>query len=237
MTESRTPLLLCGEGTSDFGTLRSQHVGPLGEIVLHRLAERTGDETWRQRTRTLTHREIPASHSPRTDRKHRQGLRMELGSSRELYHLWDACVGFVLLCRSEDALGIFHSDVDFTNSQKGERRRRQVLDCLIRAIRNVDGDRFCIPIIPMPRMEAWLLYLAPECSMSAEQIEALPGNDHAPQAPKSILQGWGYGTGNHAEKKSFIQLIDDYYDAEHMRGLASFREFDQALQNLLDSAR
>lgn len=226
-------LFLCGEGTSDFGTSEAQHFGALGEIVLRRLTERTGDETWRQRTSRFTHRDVPAEPTRRTNRTRRDGLSMEVPPPGDLCHLGDTCTHFVLFCLKKSALGVFHSDVDFTNSRNGARRREQVRNCLTMAIRRANGENSCIPVIPMPRTEAWLLRLAPECMMSAKCIEELPGNDRASRSPKSLLRQWHYSTGNHDEAKSLIRLVDEQYNADRLLKLSSFREFDTALEGLL----
>ncbi|MCI7004918.1 MAG: hypothetical protein MR890_05830 [Akkermansia muciniphila] len=69
--------------------------------------------------------------------------------------------------------------------------------------------------------------------MSAKCIEELPGNDRASRSPKSLLRQWHYSTGNHAEAKSLIRLVDEQYNADRLLKLSSFREFDTALEGLL----
>lgn len=95
--------------------------------------------------------------------------------------------------KKNDAAGVvFFRDSDGTNSAPRDR-----WEALVKAMQGgfkESGNKYCIPMVPRPKSEAWLLgfYQGKLPNQQAynhcERFEEMPGNDGSPHSLKKLLQ-------------------------------------------------
>jgi len=127
-----------------------------------------------------------------------------------------------------DDLGLFHSDVDFTSQQKSHECYTKIREAIQKGLSAAGKGNQACAVVPLPRTEAWLLRLAPEYKGTPHDIETMPGNDNAPNSPKTILKKWGYVSQH--QKKHGARSLNDLVEKKHfcyeqLMRLTSFRAF------------
>lgn len=230
MPDTSTKLLLCGEGPSDFGAEDRPLFGPLAEITFRLLETISGEEGWRTCSRCVSLPRMQRANAETPKDNERRGLNMSFVPPQDAPH-YDACFNFAKLCGQEYAMGIFHSDADFTSEDNGERVHTLMRESLQRAIHLAGADDICCCALPKPRSESWFMILAPECTYSPAAIEAMPGNDSSPKSQKKILAEWGYS----ANMTPTLQLVDEHYDLNKLMTLPSFQNFRQGLEHVFNA--
>lgn len=201
-------VFVCGEGASDFGS-EGDH-GPLYHMVWKVLEVRCPEGCLppiRVVAKGCLDRLLKRERAERP----RRGMKLERGKGRGacLKALARIFARFVL--SEGGAMGVLHADVDLTNSALGvrgkgkQKAREQVREELCEAMR--EGFRagdFAdrgVPMVILPRSEAWLIALAQKKEtdkgkrsqfLSDREIEGLPCNDKAPDGAKDRLKKMGY---------------------------------------------
>ncbi len=221
-------LFLCGEGTTDFGS-EGDPDGPLQVVLLRTLQEVAAEE--------LSFPDISVSlHSKYVARRRKKdpsraiGRGMRFGPFKDRDETRDTACAFAREVR-EGCLGFFHSDVDFTHSsdRQGAERRKLVYDSIKKGIRRAGCWDRCRPVVPMPRTEAWLIYLA-DTHLTQSRMGQMKGNDKAEDKnnPKRLLaQLW---PGN---KRQRIDKTQDEFDYKRLKQLEDFRQLDDDIRELL----
>lgn len=230
MTDESTKVLMCGEGPTDFGTEDRFFFGPLAEITFRLLETISNEDGWRTCSRCVSQKRMREANAETPKDNERRGLDMSFVPQREAPH-YDACFNFAKLCGQEYAMGIFHSDADFTSEDNGERVHTLMRESLQRAIHLAGADDICCCALPKPRSESWFMILAPECTYSPAAIEAMPGNDSSPKSQKKILAQWGYSS----KKTPTLQLVEQHYDLDKLMTLPSFQDFRQGLEHVFNA--
>lgn len=230
MPDASTKLCLCGEGPTDFGTEDRPLVGPLAEITFRLLETISGEEGWRSCSCCVSQKRMRKANAETPKANKRQGRKMSFAPQRETPH-YDACLNFAKFCLQENAMGVFHSDADFTSDENGERVYTLMQESLQRAIHLAEADDICCCALPKPRSESWFMILAPECTYSPAAIEAMPGNDSSPKSQKKILAEWGYS----ANMTPTLQLVEQHYDLNKLMTLPSFQGFRQSLEHVFNA--
>lgn len=230
MTDESTKVLMCGEGPTDFGTEDRFFFGPLAEITFRLLETISNEDGWRTCSRCVSQKRMREANAETPKDNERRGLDMSFVPQREAPH-YDACFNFAKLCGQEYAMGIFHSDADFTSEDNGERVHTLMRESLQRAIHLAGADDICCCALPKPRSESWFMILAPECTYSPAAIEAMPGNDSSPKSQKKILAQWGYSS----KKSPTLQLVEQHYDLDKLMTLPSFQNFRQGLEHVFNA--
>lgn len=230
-------LNLCGEGSADFGSEGGNNEGPLTVLVRKLYEEHTDSEL----PGGVVHPLKMTNLRTREKATERIGRSMSY-APRSISPLTEKAALFANIYLSEpDAFGIFHSDVDFTHSSPCPPDKRW--QCIYEAInkglsRGGAGSRACA-MVPMPRTEAWLLHMAPECKRSAASLEKSSGNDASPAALKKELDQLGYKPDSHCHTRgrSFSELVENNYNRKKMRELRSYKQFEEDFIPLMDSIR
>lgn len=225
-------LVLCGEGPTDFGN--ESEYGPLALVVFKTLEHMAEEEVLEYRmpeTVCIYHHHVNRS----KDSNRPIGRHMSYGP-RNQGHLRDKAEAFAANYVTHDEIGIFHSDVDFKNRECGKNCYNDVLSAIRKGFFLANKSDCCCALVPMPRTEAWLLYLTPENKFSAQDIERLPGNDKSPQAPKTTLSRRGYVSEKSYSKKNRDQtlnsIVDLYFDFAKLLKLPSFSDFQSNFAEL-----
>lgn len=227
-------LVLCGEGPSDFG-LEGEY-GPLALVVLKTLEYLATQEKVEYKipeTRRLYHREL----APARIKDGNSPIKKKMSYGRkEHVSLRDKAASFAKNHVDQGDIGVFHSDVDFTNHSDRDKCRTSVINDIRKGFLQSHKSHCCCAIVTMPRTEAWLLYLAPEKEFSPERIEKLPGNDKSPLAPKAILHDMGYVTDNcHSRRKrnrTLGSIVEDFFNYDKMYRLPAYKQFFDAFASI-----
>lgn len=126
----------------------------------------------------------------------------------------------------ESVVAVFFRDSDGTRSSPSSRWQDQ-WQSIVDGFKH-SGFEFGVPMLPKPKSEAWLLCAAGfnrvgDCST----LEALSGNDHAPDSAKSQLDAV---LGHHHDADELCDwLIENPMDVARISSMRSFHEFHQAL--------
>ncbi len=133
-----------------------------------------------------------------------------------------------------DDLGLFHSDVDFTSQPKPQECYTRVREAIQKGLSAAGKGNQACAVVPFPRTEAWFLRLAPSYKGTPHDIETMPGNDNAPNSPKTILKKLGY-VSQHQKKHgacSLNDLVERHFCYKQLMYLNSFHDFMDALSRL-----
>jgi len=126
----------------------------------------------------------------------------------------------------ESVVAVFFRDSDGTRSSPSSRWQDQ-WQSIVDGFKH-SGFEFGVPMLPKPKSEAWLLcaagfHLGGDCS----SLEALSGNDHAPDSAKSQLDAvLGH---HHGADELCDWLIENPVDVARISTMPSFHAFHQAL--------
>lgn len=239
-----TPFVfVCGEGVSDFGNQSEK--GPLYYVIWKILQKMCGEENPHEKIRIIEEGYLKSKRRQWRSENPRKSMLLKRSGEGNDPKRWDREAAAQTLakvtCEEGGHLAVLHSDVDFTrreldahdrNTQK--RKRQEFRDAIRHTIKKgfekgglgVKG----VPLVPMPRSEAWLIHMAPGNKKSPEQIELLPGNDSSPNEAKSLLKSLGYSS---VKKKA--DLVFERYTPENM-GMDSHHVFWSDMQTALREA-
>lgn len=227
-------LVLCGEGPSDFG--KEGEYGSLALVVLkalEQLADEMQEEYKMPQITRLYHRNVQPNRIKNA--KKPIARRMLYGSGKYSY-LRDTAASFAQNHVTSEDIGILHSDVDFLNQEDSKKCYDNVISAIRKGFSLANKTNCCCALVPMPRTEAWLLYLTPENSLSPQEIERLPGNDNSPHAPKMQLCQLGYVTDNCGSQrnrnKKLSYIIENNFEHGKMMKLSSYKQFYEDLSSL-----
>ncbi|WP_146016895.1 hypothetical protein [Akkermansia muciniphila] len=206
-----------GEGVSDFGNC--SQVGPLYYIIWKILARYYPDEIIEHNYIQIVSKSDLQNYR-KVKRSEKRKSTMRLAKPPKISIMAET-LGLFTQERGGH-IAVLHSDVDFTNkdlrtrnSTLLERKKREARDTIIKEIENgffKSGiSERGVPLVPMPRTEAWLIKLVPGSGFSAHRLENLPGNDKAPCGAKKILDDYGFCS---CEKR--CSLVCTSYDPDKM---------------------
>ncbi|MEG0836979.1 MAG: hypothetical protein RSD44_08060 [Akkermansia sp.] len=203
-----TPLVfVCGEGVSDFGNQSEK--GPLYYVIWKILQKMCGEDNPHEKICIIEEGYLKSKRRQWRGENPRKSMLLKRSGDGNDPKSWDREAAAQTLakvtCEEGGDLAVLHSDVDFTRKEldahdrKTQKLKRQEFRD---AIRNTIKRGFekgglgikGVPLVPMPRSEAWLIHMAPDNKKSPEQIELLPGNDNAANEAKTLLKSLGYIT-------------------------------------------
>lgn len=224
-------ICVCGEGVGDFGN--SDRTGPLFYVVGKLLQLQEESCVYHEYIEVVTASSLATKREEFRRNKKRKAMLLSGSKFRA-----QAQMLAIVTKETGKDMAILHADLDYTRSEldasPGSSKKDKIAG-MHNSIRQdmLSGFKFAepdfpgVPLIPVPRTEAWLIHLA-DGTLSPESIEALPGNDHAKtKGAKTILAELGYST---ADQKS--DLVVKEYDPAKMR-LEShtlfLRDFDEAM--------
>lgn len=219
-------LFFCGEGTTDFGTELDPE-GPLQVVVRRTLEESSEEElVFPNKTVSLHHRYS----TPRREKDPKKaiGKKMHVSPFSDKEEPRDMAFAFARDV-PEGRLGFFHSDVDFTHqSKKPDKNYQDVYDSIKKGINKAACWDRCRPVVPMPRTEAWLLYLA-DSTLTVSRMKDMKGNDNARKNnPKLLLRAlWK------EDKNARINLTERHYNYKRLCELPSFQKLAEDITDLL----
>ncbi len=239
-------LVLCGEGPSDFGTIRQ--LGPLAELSQLLIRDYFNRDCII--ASCVYKRKIEGSEAVQEHVKC-IGRRMSLARTPAQIRLRATAEKFAnTIDSTQGQVGLVHSDVDYTNQSAGnsEAKARKALaeyeavyDALSKGIESAGKKNCCCPVVPRPRTEAWFLYLIPECQFSSQKIELLKGNDNAEPKnnAKKLLKEYGYVMSSRCgrNERSVCELLKDASCFEKLKKLSSFEKFCSDLSRILENAQ
>lgn len=134
-------------------------------------------------------------------------------------------------------MAVFFHDPDRTRSAPRDQARR--LEKAMDAGFAVEGFRAGVPMIPVPRSEAWLLAYfqkgLPRQSAynHSERFEDLPANDQSPNSAKKLLQD---AVGAESEADTYSKVMDEIADLDWSQvKMPSFNHFRERLESVLDA--
>lgn len=225
--------LLAGEGSSDLGTLSYDGTLKKGAMTLlvDAIAEKNHNMT--PEYQLVTERKLKAL--KKQDRRNIMGRGIEHHPFEEVY-LSAQYLGqhAQTVFQDEGAGVIFFKDSDGTNAAP-----RNLWESIVTAMQagfENSGNKNCVPMVPRPKSEAWLLgyYQKNLPRQSAynhcERFEDLPGNDGSPNSAKELLKKALNTTGD------VYDLIDkneiDAIQWERI-DMPSFNLFRKRLENVL----
>lgn len=183
--------VVVGEGNSDVGS-SDANPGPL-MAALRRLAEAFAPGEPFE-SRILSRGDLAALPRTRAARALRQrgAKRTEPG----MLTVEEQAGRLAAVAAGEAAGSVFFHDCDFTRSDTGggDTRYRALVCAVERGFASVSSGvppkpyAYGVPMIPMPRSEAWLLchYREPRYR-NGPAYERLPGNDSSPKSAKKLL--------------------------------------------------
>ncbi|HIX19211.1 MAG TPA: hypothetical protein H9862_01245 [Candidatus Akkermansia intestinigallinarum] len=221
-------LFLCGEGTTDFGS-EGDPDGPLQVVLLRTLQEVAAEELSFPDISVSLHSKYVASRRKK-DSSRAIGRGMRFGAFKDQEEPRDMACAFAYEVR-EGCLGFFHSDVDFTHGadRQGTEKRKLVYDSIKKGIHKAGCWDRCRPVVPMPRTEAWLIYLA-DPNLTQSRMGQMKGNDKAADKnnPKRLLaQLWP------GDKHERIVKTQGNFNYERLKQLEDFRQLDNDIRELL----
>jgi hypothetical protein len=89
-----------------------------------------------------------------------------------------------------------------------------------------------VPMVPMPKSEAWLLCALRDQYLRCARLENTPGNDRSPNNLKDQLE---VVLGEEATRMLLNEKIDDgLIDINRINGMPSMDEFKKRLDEVLD---
>lgn len=145
-------------------------------------------------------------------------------------------LGKTALAEGKDMAVFFH-DADRTRSAPCDQARK--LEEAMDAGFAVAGFFAGVPMIPVPRSEAWLLAcfqkgLARQSAYNhAERFENLPANDQSPNLAKKLLQA---AVGAESEADTYSKVMDEIADVNWSQvKMPSFNRFRERLEYVLDA--
>ena len=147
-------------------------------------------------------------------------------------------VGTVARDRHKDAVVYFH-DQDRTNS--APTNTAQQLERAMEYGFDMARYEFGIPMIPVPRSEAWLLAYFQKGLENhqpynkAEVFEKLPGSDKSPKSAKKLLCR---AVGVKVESDIYPNIMEEFNDIDWTRvDMPSYNRFRKRLKVVLDAYR
>ena len=154
---------------------------------------------------------------------------------RAIYHsAW--YIGTLASKDGKDAAIYFH-DPDHTNSEPANMSDRMEIAMVIGF--KMAGYQYGVPMIPVPRSEAWLLaYFQKglkkhQAYNKAEKFETLPSTDKSPNSAKRLLQS---AVGAMSESEVYPKIMDEFSDIDWTRvDMPSYNCFRVRLESVLDS--
>lgn len=129
---------------------------------------------------------------------------------------------------------IFFKDTDGTNS--APRNRWEMIVKAMQGGFKFSGNPFCVPMVPRPKSEAWLLgyYQGNLDNQQAynhcERFEEMPGNDNSPNSLKKLLQKAVSPEGNPYDVITEEDIAEIDWSRVDMPSLNLFRK---RLENVL----
>lgn len=136
-------------------------------------------------------------------------------------------------------MGVYFHDPDCTRSAPRDQARR--LENAMNAGFALAGFRFGVPMIPVPRSEAWLLAYfqkgleTQSAYNKAERFEELPANDHSPKSAKKLLQK---AVGANSESDIYSKVMDEIGNLDWTQVvMPSFSHFRDRLESVLESCK
>ena len=131
---------------------------------------------------------------------------------------------------------VFFRDADGTRSTE-----RGLYEMRLKSIQDgfaAEEYEFGVPMVPKPKCEAWLICALQDIAyQNCAALEVgLSGNDNAPESAKKQLEKLLTNRGNTVAELSFL-VEDDTICAlrEEMKDMASFRDFDKRLRDVLNA--
>lgn len=147
-------------------------------------------------------------------------------------------VGTVARESQKDAAVYFH-DQDRTNSSPTN--TAQQLERAMVCGFDMARYQFGVPMIPVPRSEAWLLaYFQKGLGNhqpynKAEVFEKLPGNDKSPKSAKKVL---GRAVGAQVESDIYSKIMEEFNNIDWTQvDMPSYNRFSERLKVVLDAYR
>lgn len=180
-------LLLSGEGSSDMGS--ADKPGPMAILVDRFLEPQLGYSLMEYgMVQFLTESDLTARVKQR-GRMRPQSLRLK---GYAPFTRWAEALGTLAKERAEKhntpVIAILFRDSDGTQSARADDPQRwQHQHAAMQTGFSTAGARG-VPMHPKPKSEAWLLCALREEYKNCQKLEALPGNDDSPQAPKKLLE-------------------------------------------------
>lgn len=139
---------------------------------------------------------------------------------------------------NSDTVVIFFRDCDGTRSTP-QNRYTDLKESMKRGFERARGEIFCVPMIPKPKSEAWLL-----CALKASPyhnctpIEERSGNDRSPNSLKEELKSLIEVMGRPYNAETLVDMIisDSCPPIQPNRiDMPSWNDFKQDLKEALDS--
>ena len=220
-------LVLCGEGPSDFG--KEGEYGSLALVVLKTLEYLACEQHVEYKMPEIKRLYCKNIQLARAKDANNPIARRMIYARRKHSTLRERAASFADRYVTLGDIGVFHSDVDFDSQENGNACHECIIEDIKKGFALAKKSDCCCAMVPMPRMEAWLLYLTPENRLSPQQIERLPGNDKSPNAPKTTLCNLGYVTDNcglqRNRNKRLSFIIENHFDYDKMIKLTAYKQF------------
>jgi len=195
-------LLLSGEGVSDMGRCCAAQqeceaadfsAGPLAVMVDQLVEQQQGYDFSHLETGRVgfVHKSALSAGADELKRN-RKSFKMPGKKSRKetVYYRNNARVLARLASRkaaelNDDVIALLFRDADGTASA-GRGHWQDKWDSMLKGFCD-EGFEHGVPMIPMPKSEAWLLCALERCYQHCESLESESGNDHSPNALKGRL--------------------------------------------------
>ena len=228
--------LLLGEGASDLG-VNSDYEEPRFQkgpmtLVIDFLATKMGvrEIEYELLSRGDVSKGIKASKRKISSRP------KEVDPENRMIYMSAYYIGGRAIERQKDAAIYFH-DPDRTNS--GPCDKAIGMERAMHTGFDSSGFGKGIPMIPIPRSEAWLLAyfqkgLAKQMAYNkSERFEKLPANDDSPKSAKRLLK---QAVGARTESETYTMVMKEICDIDWTRvDMPSFNRFRSRLESVIDA--
>ena len=145
-------------------------------------------------------------------------------------------IGKMAVDEKRDVCVYFH-DADRTNSEPHYQAQR--LESAMGVGFALSGFQSGVPMIPVPRSEAWLLAyfqkgLAQQTAYNKSgRFEKLPANDNSPKSAKKLLQK---AVGAQTEEETYPKVMEEFGNIDWTRvDMPSYNHFRECLESVLDA--
>lgn len=230
--------LLLGEGSSDLGVNNDYleprfQKGPM-TLVIDYLAAKNGVREVEYEL--LSRGDV--SRGIKSNRRQIAARPKEVNQEFRAIFQFALYIGTVARDGQKDAAVYFH-DQDRTNS--APTNTAQQLERAMVCGFDMARYQFGVPMIPVPRSEAWLLaYFQKGLGNhqpynKAEVFEKLPGNDKSPKSAKKLLCR---AVGAKVESDVYSNIMEEFSDIDWTRvDMPSYNRFRERLKVVLDACR